>query len=173
MGIAPVGLATAGALPAGGFLPGAVRKPSGVVVADDDLLIRDILQGELETINQTVVLASNGLEAVILASGMLASLVILDIKMPMLDGLLTCAQLRKLPDYAKTPIVMLTTDDTEKSQTAASNAGATMFLVKPFGAASLMLTLSRFLPLDDATLHSIHDAAVRAAGGRTFTKALS
>jgi len=65
---------------------------------------------------------------------------------------------------------MLTFDDTERSQTAASRAGATMFLVKPFGSAALMLALSRFLPIDNATLHSIHDTAVRAAGGRAFSK---
>jgi CheY-like chemotaxis protein len=164
-GIAPAGVPAVRAFPLRD-----IHKPSAVIVADDDPLIRDILEATLEPITQTVVLASNGEEAVTLASGMQASLVILDVMMPTLDGLLACAQIRKLPGYAKTPIVMLTSDDTERSQTAASDAGATMYLVKPFGSASLMLTLSRFLPLDKATLNSIHDAAVRAAGGIIFTK---
>jgi repressor LexA len=163
--IAPTGVSPLGVVPAD-----AIRKPSGVIVADDDPVIRAILRTKLAAINQTVVLASNGQDAVMLASGMQASLVILDVRMPTLDGLHACAQLRRLPDYAETPIVMLTSDDSELSQTAASHAGATMFLVKPFAPASLMLMLSRFLPIDNATLHSIHDAAVRAAGGRTFTK---
>jgi DNA-binding response OmpR family regulator len=162
-------IAPAGVQPEGAFGLKAMDNSSAVIVADDDPLIRDILEAALQSINQTVVLASNGAEAVALASEMRASLVILDVMMPALDGLLACARIRKLPDYAETPIVMLTADDTERSQTAASHAGATMFLVKPFGSALLMLTLSRFLPLDKATLSSIHDAAVRAGGGRTFT----
>jgi CheY-like chemotaxis protein len=167
---APDRIAPAGVSPGGAFSPDAICKPSGVLVADDDPVIRAILRSQLTAINQTAVLASNGQDAVMLALGMQASLVILDVMMPTLDGLRACTQLRQLPAYAETPIVMLTSDDTERSQTAASDAGATMFLVKPFAPAALMLTLSRFLPIDNATLHSIHDAAVRAAGGRTFTK---
>ncbi len=163
--IVPAGASAGGVSP-----PSTISQPSGVIVADDDPVIRAILRTKLAAINQTAVLASNGQDAVMLASQMQASLVILDVMMPMLDGLRACAQLRRLPDYAETPIVMLTSDDTERSQTAASEAGATMFLVKPFAPASLMLTLSRFLPIDHATLDSIHDAAVRAAGGKTFTK---
>jgi CheY-like chemotaxis protein len=145
-------------------------KRSGVIVADDDPVIRSVLKARLESINQDVVLANNGREAVMLASGMLASLVILDVRMPRLDGLLACARIRKLPGYAETPIVMLTFDDTEQSQTTAARAGATIFLAKPFSTAGLMLTLSRFLPIDNATLQSIQTTAVRVAGGRAFTK---
>ena len=145
-------------------------KPTGVIVADDDPLIRSILKGKLEAIEQDVFMANNGLEAVELASKMQASLVILDVKMPKLDGLLACEQIRKLPGYAATPIVMLTFQDTERAQKTASRAGATMFLVKPFGSAALMLALSRFLPIDDATQQAIHAEAVRAAGGRVFAK---
>jgi two-component system alkaline phosphatase synthesis response regulator PhoP len=142
-------------------------------VADDDSVIRNVLKAMLEMLGQNVSLANNELEAVMLASKMQASLVILDIKMPKLDGLLACAQIRKLPGYTETPIVMLTSDDTERSQTAASRAGATMFLVKPFTTAGLTLALSRFLLIDNTTLQSIHDAAIRAAGGRVFTRTRS
>jgi len=152
------------------FPPGGIHGRPSVIVADDDRLIREILRFKLEFINQTVVLAENGDEAVTLASEMQASLIILDVKMPKLDGLLACMQIRKLSNYVQTPIVMLTSDDTERSKVAASYAGASMYVVKPFNSASLILTLSRFLLLDKATLNSIHDAAVRAAGGRVFTK---
>jgi CheY-like chemotaxis protein len=122
----------------------------------------------LEAIDQDVVLATNGLEAVDLASSMAASLVILDVKMPELDGFQACVQVRKLPSYDRTPIVILTFDNGESAQSAASRAGATMFLVKPFTTASLMLALSRFLPISDAMQQRIHANAVRATGGRVF-----
>jgi two-component system alkaline phosphatase synthesis response regulator PhoP len=151
-------------------IPEILPKPTGVIVADDDPMIRNILKDKLEAIEQNVFLANNGLEALGLASRMQASLVILDVKMPKLDGLLACERIRRLPGYATTPIVMLTFQDTERAQIAASRAGATMFLVKPFGSAALMLALSRYLPIDVITQQSIHDNAVRAAGGRVFAK---
>jgi DNA-binding response OmpR family regulator len=145
-------------------------KPPGVIVADDDPMIRDVLRATLEAIDQHVFLANDGLAAVILASKTQASLVMLDVEMPKLDGFLACAQIRRLHGYADTPIVMLTIDDTERAQQAAARAGATMFLVKPFGSAALMLTLSRFLLIDDGTLETIQVNAVRAAGGRVFRR---
>ena len=143
---------------------------SGVIVADDDILIRNILRAGLEAIDQEVFLAYNGTEAVALAAKMQASLVILDVRMPKLNGVLACEQIRRLPGYAHTPIVMLTFDDAERVKTAATRAGATAFLRKPFGSASLMLALAKFLPIDDATLQAISGDADRAAGGKNFVK---
>ena len=143
-------------------------KPAGVIVADDDPLIRGVLKAKLEALGQVVFLANNGVEAVALASRVLARLIILDIRMPKLDGVLACEQIRRLDGYAKTPIVMLTFDDSEKAHRLTARAGATMFLVKPFGSAALMLALSKHLPIDEATLHKIHAAAVRANAGSVF-----
>ena len=147
------------------------RKRPRVIVADDDPFICRVLKGMLEAIEQDVALATNGLEAVDLALGMAAALIILDVKMPELDGFQTCARIRKLPGYERTPIVILTFDNGENSQSAASRAGATMFLVKPFTTASLMLALSRFLPISDTMQQRIHANAVRATGGRVFAAA--
>jgi two-component system alkaline phosphatase synthesis response regulator PhoP len=145
-------------------------KRIGVIVADDDPLIRSVLKAKLEAIDQEVFLANNGLEAVELASRIQASLVILDIRMPKLDGVHACEQIRQLPGYALTPIVMLTFDDTERAQRLTARAGATMFLVKPFGSAALMLALSKYLRLNESTMIEIHSTAVRAAGGKVFAK---
>jgi len=145
-------------------------KPIGVIVADDDPLIRSILKAKLEAIDQDVFLAHNGLEAVDFASRVQASLVILDIRMPKLDGVLACEQIRRLSGYAHTPIVMLSFDDTERAQRLTGRAGATRFLVKPFGSAALMLALSRYLPLNETTMREIHSTAVRAAGGKVFAR---
>ena len=124
----------------------------------------------LQAVGQDVHLATSGLEAVALASRVKASLIMLDVNMPDLDGFQACVQIRRLPGYDATPIVMLTADDGAKIQTAASRAGATMFLVKPFSTAALMQALSRFLPISDAMQQKIHANAVRAAGGRVFAK---
>jgi CheY-like chemotaxis protein len=147
-----------------------LAKATGVIVADDDPLIRSILKAKIEALDLDVFLAHNGQEAVELAAKVAAPLVILDINMPRLDGILACSQIREMPGYAKTPIVMLTFDDTERAQRKASRAGATMFLAKPFGSATLMLALSRYLPIGAAALEEIQTTAIRAVGGRMFTK---
>jgi CheY-like chemotaxis protein len=142
--------------------------PTGVIVADDDSIVRGILRARLEAMRQEVFLANDGLEAVELASRMRVALVILDIDMPKLNGNLACERIRKLPGYERTPIVMLTIEDTEDVQLAALRSGATMFLAKPFAPARLMLTLSRYLPMENAALQEVHDNAVRASGGKIF-----
>ncbi len=156
--------------PSEGLILETLPKPTGVIVADDDPLIRSILKGKLESLDQDVHLAHNGQEAVDLARRIEATLIVLDIKMPRLDGIAACEAIRKLPGHEQTPIVMLTFSDNERAQAAASRAGATMFLVKPFGSAALMLALSRFLPIDDNVLREIQDTAIRAAGGRVFAR---
>lgn len=145
-------------------------KPSGVIVADDDPLIRSVLKRKLEEFGQNVYQAINGAEAVALAESIDASLILLDIRMPRVDGLEACAQIRRLPGYDSTPIVMLTFQDTKKAQISASRAGATMFLVKPFGMATLMLALSRYLPIDEVSKKAIYADAVRATGGQVFIR---
>jgi len=135
---------------------------TGVIVADDDPVIRGILRSKLAAINQEVFLAYDGEEAVDLAARMQAAMVILDINMPRLDGLRACQFIRKLPGYAQTPIVILTSDDGQGTAATAASIGATAFLTKPFRSALLLEVLSRFLPMDATTLRAIRSEADRA-----------
>ena len=74
---------------------------AGVIVADDDAMIRSVLRSKLQAIDQTVLLASNGLEAVELASRIQARLILLDLGMPQLNGLLACQRIRQCPTTQK------------------------------------------------------------------------
>ena len=139
-------------------------NPTGVIVADDDPIVRGILRARLEAIRRDVLLASDGMEAIALASQTRVGLVILDIAMPKLDGILACARIRQLPGYATTPIVMLTSNQTGRARDRASCSGATMFIEKPFDSASLMLALSKVLPMDAASLQAIAEEAMPFGG---------
>ena len=124
---------------------------NGVIVADNDPVLRSILRSVIETTGFRVFQAVNGIEAVDLATRMVARLVILDFKMPRLDGLSACHEMRLLPGYASVPIVMLTAYDDEATRAAASRAGATRFLTKPFRTAELLRTIRPLIgaaPLD-------------------------
>jgi hypothetical protein len=63
-----------------------------------------------------------------------------------------------------------TFDDTERTQNEASQAGATALLRKPFGAAALILALSRYLSIGDNDLRGIYDDAVRASGRNVLVR---
>jgi CheY-like chemotaxis protein len=103
-----------------------------VIVADNDYIIRDILRSVLEGEGFTVLQATDGHAAIDYAMRTRASLVILDFKMPGLDGISACAEIHRLPDYADTPIVMLTAFDDETRRAVASQAGVTEVLGKPY-----------------------------------------
>ena len=95
------------------------RIANGVIVAENDALVRGIVRSVLTSVEQQVFQAVDGLEAVHLARQFKARLVLLDIGMPRINGLEACKVIRALPDYADVPIVMLTGYDDERVRQAA------------------------------------------------------
>jgi CheY-like chemotaxis protein len=136
----------------------------GVVVADDDPMIRSVLRATLEAIGVSVFVTSNGQEAVELASRVQVSLIILDLMMPRMNGLAACHCIRKQPGNAKTPIVILTSTVGEDTEAEASRVGATAYFVKPFRPALLLQALSQYLPISDAVRAVISRDADRVNG---------
>jgi len=112
-----------------------------VIVADNDSMMRGLLRTVLEQPKRTTLLCVDGLEAVELASQTLATLVLLDLRMPKLDGIEACQQIRALPRYATVPIAILTVFDGEGMKRRALRAGATAFLGKPFSRTALLSAL--------------------------------
>jgi len=136
----------------------------GVIVADDDNMIRSVLRATFEALDLNVFLASDGLEAVEFASRIQAALIILDLKMPRMNGLLACQRIREMPGNAQTPIVILTALPGPEAEAAAAKVGATAYFAKPFRPALLLQALSRFLPIDDARRNLIRHNADLANG---------
>ena len=132
------------------------------IVADDDPVIRAILRAALVGIGLDVRLACHGHEAVGLAGRVPATLVLLDLAMPGLDGVAACTRIRALPGYEAVPIVMLTGKDAGVAKAAAKAAGATLFLTKPFQPATLLQTLSRFCQMSGPDRVAIARAAAQA-----------
>jgi CheY-like chemotaxis protein len=116
-----------------------------VIIADNDYIIRGILRSVLENEGFTVLQTIDGFEAIDYATRTHACLVMLDYKMPRLDGISACAEIRRLPDYADTPIIILTAFDDEETRAAARQAGVTAFLAKPFKPVDLLRVISDLL----------------------------
>jgi CheY-like chemotaxis protein len=141
--------------------PVSARAATGVIVADNDMVIRGILRSILIGVGQDVHLAASGEEAVAIASRMQARLILLDLDMPKLSGPLACERLRAMAGYASTPIVILTAYDGEDARREAARAGATLFLVKPFQPTELLASLSPYLDIDTGMRQAMTRAALR------------
>ena len=107
-----------------------------IVIAEDEALIRLDLKEMLEEEGYTVVgEAGDGETAVKLAEDLRPDLVILDVKMPVLDGLSAAEQIH---EAHIAPVLMLTAFSQRDLVDRARDAGAMAYIVKPFGKGDLM-----------------------------------
>lgn len=106
-----------------------------VLVADDEAALRDFISRNLRARGLTVLQASNGLEACAVWEAEQPDLLILDVMMPRMDGLEVC---RRVREYSRVPIIVLTALDAESDKVAALDLGADDYLTKPFGVEELL-----------------------------------
>jgi len=119
-----------------------------IVVAEDESLIRmDIVETLKDQGFDVVGEAGDGLKAIELAKELKPDLMVMDIKMPDMDGLSAAEQIAKL----RIPVVFLTAFNQQELVSRASEVGAMAFLVKPFSPEDLLpaieVALSRFQQL--------------------------
>ena len=115
------------------------------LVVDDAEDNRAALTELLSKIGFIVQTAGSGPEALIKFAAHRPSVVLLDLLMPKMDGIEVLQQLRAMPDGAKIPIIMVSTNVLAGTSDAALKAGADRFLRKPLLLAPLMLALSELL----------------------------
>ncbi|MDO8946372.1 MAG: EAL domain-containing protein [Desulfocapsaceae bacterium] len=109
---------------------GVSRQPV-VLVVDDDMALRLLIVETLLEDNLAVEEAEDGVEALELFQRISPDLVLMDVKMPRMDGFTACAEMRKLPNGIDTAIVLVTGLDDIASILRAFDAGATDFMTKP------------------------------------------
>ncbi len=110
----------------------SVNSPS-ILVVDDDPTIRRLIATTLEDVaGFELVEAADGIEALERASEQAPAIVFLDIDMPRMDGITACEELRRSPDTTRATIVMLTAATDDRAERRAAEAGADLFLTKPF-----------------------------------------
>ena len=102
-----------------------------ILVVDDDRGGRRLTRATLERAGFEVVEAQDGLQALDVMQAELPDLVLMDVSMPVMDGFTACAELRKLPDGDRVPVVMMTGLDDVESIERAFAVGANDFLTKP------------------------------------------
>ncbi|MBL7849550.1 MAG: response regulator transcription factor [Cyclobacteriaceae bacterium] len=122
------------------------KKPAfKVLVVDDEESIRELLTYNLEKEGYEVKEAANGQQAVDTARKFRPDVVLLDIMMPVMDGVEACRQLRAMPELLNTYIIFLTARSEEYSEVAAFNVGADDYITKPIKPRALMSRIQALL----------------------------
>src|SRR5918996_2089007 len=131
-----------------------LEVPARVVVVDDDEALRNAVRRALRLEGYEVEGAGDGAEALDHLAGVQADLVVLDVLMPVLDGVTVCRRLRDSGD--RTPVLMLTARDAVSDRVVGLDAGADDYLTKPFALEELLARVRALLrrnePGADGTL---------------------
>ena len=126
-----------------------VKRGRRVVIAEDEALIRmDLAEMLAEEGYDVVAAVEDGEQAITKSEELRPDLVILDVKMPRLDGI---AAAQRIASQRIAPVVMLTAFSQRDLVESARDAGAMAYLVKPFGKSDLLpaieMAVSRFAEL--------------------------
>lgn len=118
-----------------------------ILAVDDSTSIRQMVAFTLKSAGYTVIEAADGQEGLdkANANGSDISLVLTDQNMPRMDGITLIKSLRGMPQFATTPILMLTTESSDAMKSQGKAAGATGWLVKPFDPHKLLEVVKKVI----------------------------
>lgn len=117
-----------------------------ILAVDDSVSMRQMVSFTLRGAGFDVVVAVDGQDAWDKSSTRSFDLVLTDQNMPGLDGIGLTRRLRELPQYRRTPILILTTESDDGMKRAGREAGATGWMVKPFDPAKLIEVIRKVIP---------------------------
>ena len=136
-----------------------------ILIADDVLENVRLLKNLLQDVGQ-VVFARNGREALEQARRHRPDIVLLDVKMPELDGYETCRRMKAEPETRDTPVIFITGADSVHDEATGLSAGAIDYITKPFTPAIVRARVQNHLALvrANAELRQANDALRKFKG---------
>jgi len=126
-------------------------KERRILVAEDNEVNLTLIRDMLSIHNHDVVFAKNGLEAIELAKKHKPELILMDMKMPKMDGLTATREIRNIPGFADVPILALTASTGTEAEEMQIATGCTEHLPKPIQTKELFEALQRHLGEDKAS----------------------
>ncbi|MBF0421448.1 MAG: PAS domain S-box protein [Magnetococcales bacterium] len=123
------------------------RTPGdSVLLVEDAEINQEIVAESLRRIGIFVTLANNGLEAIRLVQDRTFDLILMDIQMPVMDGITATQKIRTLPHGQNLPIIAMTATARDNDRKRCLEAGMNDFIIKPIEPAELITTLNGWLP---------------------------
>jgi two-component system, chemotaxis family, chemotaxis protein CheY len=116
-----------------------------ILAVDDSASMRQMVSFTLKGAGYSVMEAADGVQALSIAKKQSFDLVITDVNMPNMDGISLIKELRTLPAFKFTPLLMLTTESSPEKKQQGKLAGATGWIVKPFNPEQLVKTVQKVL----------------------------
>lgn len=118
---------------------------ASILAVDDSASMRQMVAFTLKGAGYNVIEAVDGKDALEKAKTGGADVILTDVNMPNMDGIELVRQLRQLPKYKFTPMLLLTTESSAEKKAQGKAAGATGWLVKPFNPEQLLATIAKVL----------------------------
>ena len=128
------------------------QEPLRILVMDDGEENRKLLRMLLEPQGFLVMEGTNGIEALEMLESWRPHLILMDIRMPLMDGYEAIRKIRENPAHKELPVIAVTARSFEEDAQAIRLAGATDYLSKPFTPESLFALLEQHLHLEEAPL---------------------
>ncbi|CAN5168471.1 response regulator transcription factor [soil metagenome] len=125
-----------------------------VLIADDDVVVRDVVRRYLERDGLAVAVADNGTDALRMLGSERIDVAVLDVMMPGPNGLALCRSLRQAGDFS-VPVILLTALGEEDDRIAGLEAGADDYVTKPFSPRELALRVRSVLRRAPAPLGAL------------------
>lgn len=122
-----------------------------ILLCEDEPINRVLMQDLLEDVHLTVHLAEDGQEGLELARQYCYAAILMDMRMPRLDGVSATRLIRQLPAHVHTPIIALTANAFPEDRQACLEAGMNEFLAKPIDPDLLYAVLWKRLQIQDST----------------------
>ncbi|MBU4336954.1 MAG: response regulator [Actinobacteria bacterium] len=121
--------------------------PKTVLIVDDSASVRQVVRITLSGAGYDVIEGTDGQDALVRLDGTRVHLIITDVNMPRMDGITFVQEVKKLPAYRFTPIVMLTTESQSEKKAQAQAAGAKAWVTKPFQPAQMLAAVAKLVVL--------------------------
>ena len=119
---------------------------SKILIIDDLATEVQIMRGMVTNLGHNAVVANDGEAGYNLAKTEKPNLILLDVVMPKMDGFQPCRKIKKDPDLANIPVILVTTKNQDTDRNWGLKQGASDFVSKPFNVDELSAKISSLLP---------------------------